>query len=123
MARKPTGPSASKAAKAEDTATVDVPAATLIGKADIKRAALEAWRKLDAVIQAELTSVQNGDKELNASTATAIIKYVESSISIASGSEDLSAKDAEDRKRAVLANLTLPTFDDEQTEQQGQQRQ
>ena len=106
MARKP------KAKADGDTA-----APALIGKADIKRAALEAWRKLDAVIQTELTSVQNGEKELNASTATAIIKHIEASISLASGSEDLSAKDAQDRQRAYLANVTLPTFDDEQSEQ------
>jgi hypothetical protein len=105
MARKP-------AKKAGNPA--DAPA--LIGKTDIKRSALEAWRKLDAVIQTELTSVQNGEKELSASTATAIIKYIEASVSLASGSEDLSAKDAEDRKRAVLANLTLPTFEDEPEE-------
>ena len=63
-------------------------------------------------IQTELDAIQNGEKELNASTATAIIKYVEASIGLASGSEDLSAKDAKDRQRAIMANLTLPTFDD-----------
>jgi hypothetical protein len=91
------------------------PCGVNIGKSDIKRSALEAWRKLDAVIQTELTAVQEGKKELNASTVTAITKYVETSISLASGSEDLSPKDAQD-KRAVWANLTLPTFDDEHDE-------
>jgi hypothetical protein len=84
-----------------------------IGKADIKRSALEAWRKLDAVIQDELTAVQNGQKELNASTATAIVKYIEASMSLATGSEDVSEKDRADRSKAMFANLTLPTFDDE----------
>jgi hypothetical protein len=110
MARKPRAATAAEKPKADSTADVAVPA--LIGKADIKRSALEAWRKLDAAIQTELDAIQNGGKELNASTATAIIKYVESSISLASGSEDLSAKDAQDRQRAIMANLTLPTFDD-----------
>ena len=45
-----------------------------IGKNDIKHSARETWRKLDEVIQTELASVQKGEKELNASTATAIIR-------------------------------------------------
>jgi len=85
----------------------------LIGKSDIRRSALEAWRKLDEVIQTELASVQKGEKELNASTATAIIKYIEASMSLATGSEDVSEKDREDRGKAMFANLSLPTFDDE----------
>jgi hypothetical protein len=94
--------------------TEDTP--VLIGKSDIKRSALEAWRKLDAVIQKELAAIQNGEKELNASTATAIVKYVETSVSLASGSEDLSPKDEVDRSKAMMANLTLPTFDDDHEE-------
>ena len=78
---------------------------TLIGKSDIKRSALEAWRKLDEVIQTELASVQNGEKELNASTATAIIKYIEASMSLATGSEDVSEKDRTDRSRAMFAKM------------------
>lgn len=83
-----------------------------VGKTDIKRSALEAWRKLDEVIQNELASIQKGEKELNASTATAIVKYIEASVSLASGSEDLSEKDVQDRSRAMMAKLTLPTFDE-----------
>ena len=86
---------------------------TLIGKSDIKRSALETWRKFDEAIQTELASVQNGEKELNASTATAIIKYIEASMSLATRSEDVSEKDQRDRSKAMFANLSLPTFDDE----------
>lgn len=109
MARKPRAAAATEAPQANAQ-----PLSATIGKADIKRSAVEAWRKLDAVIQTELTAVQEGKKELNASTATAIIKYIEASIDLARGSEDVSPKDAEDRQKALLANLTLPTFDDEQ---------
>jgi len=91
-----------------------IEAEAAIGKADIKRSALEAWRKLDAVIQNELTSVQTGQKELNASTATAIIKYIEASMSLATGSEDVSEKDHADRSNAMFAKLTLPAFDDDE---------
>jgi len=73
-------------------------AAKEIGKSDIKKAALEAWRKLDEAIQKELTAIQEG-KELNASTATAIIKYIEASIGLASTPEDLSKKDTEERNK------------------------
>jgi len=68
------------------------------------------------VIQKELASIQKGEKELNASTASAIVKYIETSVSLASGSEDVSEKDARDRSKAMMASLTLPTFnDDEET--------
>lgn len=92
---------------------IDPDGTTTIGKSDIKRSALEAWRKLDEVIQTELSSVKNGEKELNASTATAVIKYIEASMSLATGSEDVSEKDKRDRAKAMYAGLTLPTFDDE----------
>jgi hypothetical protein len=98
---------ADKPADAEDIST-------LIGKGDIKRSALEAWRKLDTVIQNELTSIQKGKKELTASTATAVVKYIEASAGLASGSEDTSEKDARNRHQATIAKLTLPTFDDEE---------
>lgn len=86
-----------------------------IGRADIKRSAIEAWRKLDAVIQNELNAIQKGEKELNASTASAIVKYIETSVSLATGSEDLSPKDVGDRQRAMMEKIAdrLPTFDDE----------
>jgi hypothetical protein len=35
---------------------------------------------------------------------------------LASGSEDLSEKDAQDRRQAMMTALTLPTFDDEDDE-------
>jgi len=101
--------------KVADTSAA-APPTNLIGKSDIKRSAVEAWRKLDEVIQNELASMQKGEKELNASTVTAIVKYIETSVSLASGPEDLSEKDKQDRSRAVLANLTLPTFNDDDEE-------
>src|SRR5690242_15730634 len=105
-------PKAKRQAKA-----VNVPAEAQadIGKSDIKRAALTAWAKLDAVIQTELSAIQSGSKELNASTATAIVKYIETSLGLASGQDDLSPKDASDRNRAFLEKISakLPTFDDE----------
>lgn len=100
--------------KSDTSADTDEASTTsLVGKSDIKTSALEAWRKLDEVIQTELASVQKGEKELNASTATAIIKFIEASMSLATGPEDVSEKDREDRSKAMYANLTLPTFDDE----------
>jgi hypothetical protein len=86
---------------------------TAIGKSDIRRSALEAWRKLDTVIQNELSLIMKGDKEITASTAAAVIKFIEASTDLASGPEDLSEKDAQDRRQAMIAKLTLPTFDDE----------
>lgn len=103
---------AKRAVKKTDKPT-DPEEVTLIGKSDIKRSAVETWRKLDEVIQTELASVKKGEKELNASTATAIIKYIEASMSLATGSEDVSEKDERDRGKAMFANLNLPTFDDE----------
>jgi hypothetical protein len=102
---------AKRAVKKPDKPT-DPEKTILIGKSDIKRSALETWRKLDEVIQTELASVQKGEKELNASTATAIIKYIEASMSLATGSDDVSEKDQRDRSNAMFANLTLPTFDE-----------
>ena len=104
MARKPT------TKKTPNEASAD------IGKADIKRSALEAWKKLDAVIQTELTAIQKGEKELNASIVTAAVKYVEASVGLAVGSDDLSPKDAVDRQQAFYEKLAdkLPTFDDDQ---------
>ena len=94
-------------------ATITTDLTPQIGKNDIKHSALETWRKLDEVIQTELASVQKGEKELNASTATAIIKYIEASMSLATCSEDVSEKDQRDRGKAMFAHLSLPTFDDE----------
>jgi hypothetical protein len=101
-----------KAEKPADTG--DVP---LIGKSDIKRSALETWRKLDTVIQNELSLIMKGDKEITASTAAAVIKFIEASAGLASGTEDLSEKDAQDRHQATMAKLTLPTFDDEEDDE------
>jgi hypothetical protein len=87
----------------------------LIGKQDIKRSALEAWRKLDTVIQNELSLIMKGDKEITASTAAAVIKFIEASAELARGPEDLSAKDSVDRQQAIMGKIydKLPTFDDE----------
>jgi hypothetical protein len=103
--------------KADKPADIgDAPA--LIGKKDIKRSALEAWKKLDAVIQKELSQVLEGKKEITASTASAVIKFIEASAHLANGPEDLSPKDAEDRRQATMEKLysKLPTFDDEDDE-------
>ena len=91
---------------------------TLIGKKDIKRSALEAWKKLDAVIQKELSQVLDGNKEITASTASTVIKFIEASAHLANGPEDLSPKDAEDRQQGIMEKLyaKLPTFDDEDDE-------
>jgi hypothetical protein len=43
-------------------------------------------------------------------------EFNEASANLASGSEDLSEKDVEDRRQAMMAKLTLPTFDDEDDE-------
>ncbi|WP_314948884.1 hypothetical protein [Bradyrhizobium cosmicum] len=86
-----------------------------IGKTDIKRSALEAWRKLDTVIQNELALIMKGDREITASTAAAVIKFIEASASLASASDDLSPKDQEDRNRALrekIGNRLFPIFDD-----------
>jgi hypothetical protein len=98
--------------KAEAEANAD------IGKSDIKRSALETWRKLDTVIQNELSQIMKGDKEITASTAAAVIKFIEASAGLASGSEDLSEKDKEDRQRVINERIGagLPTFDDEDYE-------
>jgi hypothetical protein len=102
--------------KAETASATNETAAELIGKRDIKRSALEAWRKLDAVIQNELTAIQKGEKELNASIATAVVKFVEASVGLASGSDDLSPKDAEDKQKAFAEKVhaKLPFFDDDE---------
>src|SRR3954465_11471611 len=87
-----------------------------IGKSDIKRSALEAWRKLDTVIQNELALIMKGDREITASTAAAVIKFIEASASLGSASDDLSPKDQEDRNRALMeriGNRPFPTFDDD----------
>jgi len=91
------------------------PQTNLIGKQDIKRSALETWRKLDTVIQNELSLIMKGDKEITASTAAAVIKFIEASAELARGPEDLSAKDAVDRQQTIMGKLydKLPTFDDE----------
>jgi hypothetical protein len=97
------------------TSTAGTDTASLIGKSDIKRSALETWRKLDTVIQNELSLIMKGDKEITASTAAAVIKFIEASADLASGSEDLSEKDKEDRQRVINERIgaDLPTFDDE----------
>ena len=82
-----------------------------IGKADIKHSALEAWIKLDQVIQKELSSILKGEKEINASTTGAIIKFIEASNALANTPEDLTEKDRANKMQKVLANL--PTFDDD----------
>jgi hypothetical protein len=87
---------------------------TPIGKSDIKRSALETWRKLDTVIQSELSLIMKGEKEITASTAAAVIKFIEASAGLASSSEDLSEKDKADRQQAMTASLTLPVFDDDE---------
>jgi hypothetical protein len=90
-----------------------------IGKSDIKRSALETWRKLDTVIQNELSLIMKGDREITASTAAAVIKFIEASANLASGSDDLSSKDQEDRQRTLMEQIApkLPAFaDDEETE-------
>lgn len=99
-----------KKAGDQPTATED---RAVIGKSDIKRSALETWRKLDTVIQNELSLIMKGDKEITASTAAAVIKFIEASSDLARTSEDLSEKDAQDRQKTMMATLTLPTFDDE----------
>src|SRR4051794_1546154 len=82
-----------------------------IGKSDIQRSALEAWRKLDAVIQKELSSIIEGEKEITASTAGAIIKFIEASASLANG-PDVSEKDRVERDMALRSRLSMPVFDD-----------
>ncbi|MCK1491301.1 hypothetical protein IVB14_12960 [Bradyrhizobium sp. 180] len=85
-----------------------------IGKSDIKRSALEAWRKLDTVIQNELALIMKGEREITASTAAAVIKFIEASASLASGPDDLSPKDQEDRNRAFMekiGNRPFPAFE------------
>jgi hypothetical protein len=93
----------------------EVEAQSAIGKSDIKRSALETWRKLDTVIQNELSLIMKGEKEITASTAAAVIKFIEASADLASGSEDLSGKDVVDRQQAINARIgaDLPTFDDD----------
>jgi len=61
-----------------------------------------------------------GDKEITASTAAAVIKFIEASADLARGSEDLSEKDKVDRKQAMMGKLydKLPTFDEEDDEYQ-----
>jgi hypothetical protein len=83
-----------------------------IGKSDVKRSALEAWRKLDAVIQKELEDIQAGAKEVNASTVTAVVKYIEASTAMAKDPMDLSDKDTRERMGTIHGKL--PTFDDEE---------
>jgi len=94
--------------------------AATIGKSDIRRSALEAWRKLDTVIQNELSRIMNGEREITASTAGAVIKFIEASADLANGPDDLSPKDKEDRNRAFMekiGNLPFPTFDDDEEDQ------
>lgn len=110
-------PKTKKQPKPDQTTT----ATTTIGKSDIKRSALEAWRKLDTVIQNELSLIMKGERDITASTAGAVIKFIEASASLASGSDDLSPKDKEDRNRALMekiGNLPFPTFDDDDDEDQ-----
>jgi hypothetical protein len=45
-----------------------------------------------------------------------VIKFNEASANSASGSEDLSEKDVQDRHQAMMAKLTLPTLDEEDEE-------
>lgn len=89
-----------------------------IGKADIKRSALETWRKLDTVIQNELSLIMKGEKEITASTASAVIKFIEASADLAKTPDDLSEKDKHDRCDALMNKIgaELPTFDDESDE-------
>ncbi len=70
------------------------------------------------MIQNELSLIMKGDKEITASTAAAVIKFIEASADLARGSEDLSEKDAVDRQQAMIGKLyaKLPTFDDEDDE-------
>jgi hypothetical protein len=76
---------------------------------------LEAWKKLDTVIQNELSLIMKGEKEVTASTASAVIKFIEASAYLANSPDDLSPKDAVDRQQAIMKKLynNLPTFDDE----------
>jgi hypothetical protein len=104
-----------RATTGTSTATDPTP---LIGKQDIKRSALETWRKLDTVMQNELALILKGDKEITASTAAAVIKFIEASANLANASDDLSPKDQGDRQRALMEQIApnLPTFDDDEDE-------
>ena len=72
----------------------------------------------DTVIQNELSLIMKGDREITASTAAAVIKFIEASANLASGPDDLSSKDQEDRPTLIKQIvLKLPAFaDDEETE-------
>lgn len=112
-------PKTKKQPKPDQTTT----ATTTIGKSDIKRSALEAWRKLDTVIQNELSLIMKGEREITASTAAAVIKFIEASADLASGSEDLSPKDKDDRQQALMekiGKLPFPTFDDADDDEEDQ---
>ncbi|QQO21811.1 hypothetical protein JJB98_18640 [Bradyrhizobium diazoefficiens] len=112
-------PKTKKQPKPDQTIT----ATPTIGKSDIKRSALEAWRKLDTVIQNELSLIMNGQREITASTAAAVIKFIEASADLASGSEDLSPKDKDDRQQALMekiGKLPFPTFDDADDDEEDQ---
>lgn len=103
-----------------DQGSITATTVSAIGKSDIKRSALEAWRKLDNVIQNELALIMKGDREITASTAAAVIKFIEASASLASGPDDLSPKDQEDRNRAFMEKIgdrQPPTFDDDDEDQ------
>jgi hypothetical protein len=112
LTRRKRQPKADKAEQVEASAG-PVP----IGKQDIKRSALETWRKLDTVIQKELSLIMKGDKEITASTAAAVIKFIEASADLAKSPEDFSEKDVKDRHQTIMTKLTLPTFDDDDSEQ------
>jgi hypothetical protein len=113
---KKRGSSSSTAKSQPEVNKLDEKATTsalpVIGKSDIKRSALEAWRKLDAVIQKELEDIQSGAKEVNASTVTAVVKYIEASTAMAKDTMDLSDKDKVERLQTLYEKL--PTFDDEE---------
>ncbi|MGY2935981.1 hypothetical protein ACVWZ6_005583 [Bradyrhizobium sp. GM6.1] len=105
---------AKKQPKPDQGSSTTATTATAIGKSDIKRSALEAWRKLDTVIQNELALIMKGEREITASTAAAVIKFIEASASLASGPDDLSPKDQEDRNRAFMekiGNRPFPAFE------------
>lgn len=55
-------------------------------------------------------------EEITASTAAAVIKFIEASADLTRGSEDLSEKDVHDRHQTMMAKLTLPTSHDEHDE-------
>ena len=66
------------------------------------------------MIQKELSLIMKGEKEITASTAAAVIKFIEASADLAKSPEDFSEKDVKDRHQTMMSKLTLPTFDDDE---------